>query len=124
MAIVAGVACNSAVSVISMTRLAGSSPVSRSVSRTPSTNPGCWTSRAETLTPKNIDDGASPSRSQRPAWAQVSRRTQWPIDTMAPVSSAIWMNRPGAISAERRVVPADQRLDPREPPLARSTIGW
>ena len=53
----------------------------------------------------------------RVAWRQPSRRTQRPIGTMSPVSSAIGTNCVGRHHAALGVVPAQQRLHARDAPV-------
>ena len=103
-------------SVSSSSRYSASSPLSRSAPTTRLTRFFSLNCRAETLTLTAI--GGRPASCQALFCRQASRSTQSPIGTIRPVSSAIGMNLLGGDQAERRVIPADQRLDREDAPGA------
>ena len=67
---------------------------------------------------------AGSESSMRRAWRQPSRRTQRPIGTISPVSSASGMNWSGAIEPALGMAPAQQRLDAGDAAVLRRTTGW
>ena len=97
------------VSVISSVSAAGSMPLSRSASRTWSTNSSVSSWRAETFTDIPI---AWPFSRQPAPWRQASRRTQLPISAIIPVSSSNGTKSSGC-TPRARAVPAQQRLHAR-----------
>ena len=56
-----------------------------------------------------------PAAAHAATWRHASPRTQRPIGRIEPCSSAISMKSPGGDEAALRVLPADERLDAREP---------
>ena len=110
--------------MISITRCDAATPNSDSASRTPSTKPASWTSRAETLTPTNMSTGVASAACQAAVWRQASRSTQRPIGRIEPCSSAISMNWPGAIRPFSGWRHRTSASTPARRPLWSSMIGW
>ena len=74
----------------------------------------CWSCLTDRLIAHRQRRVVRAQALQRDApWRQPSRRTQRPIGTIRPVSSAIGMNSSGRDEAALGVAPAQQRLDAR-----------
>ena len=64
-------------------------------------------------------------RRHSPSWRHASAKTQRPMSTTRPVSSATVMNSRGRQEAPRRVLPAHERLDGEQSCRVRRSIsGW
>ena len=98
-----------ALSVISRHSADGGSACSRSVASTTPASRGLDSWRGERLTA--ITKSSWPWARHAAAWRQASPSTHSPIGTIRPLCSATGTKRRGGDRAQRRVLPAQQRLD-------------
>ena len=109
-------------SVSSTHRYRACAPVSSRIARTWSRNSSSWRSMAEMFTAILVS-GRPASRHVR-IWRHASRRTQRPMGTMSPVSSASGMKLPGATrpsSPRRHLISASSEVTA---PVLRFARGW
>ncbi len=112
---------STAVSVTSRQIALAGTPLSRSARSTTATKSICASWRAETLTETQR---SRPWARHAASWRQDSSRTQAPIGTIGPSSSAMRRNSPGSSSPRSGWSQRSSASQPIGMPSAIATSGW